>query len=503
MRSVRIFLCLLFVFLVSCQAENPAPAIPELAASPPSIDSTSASQIPTATSLPVQTPTFTPVTLPEANELPLPLYEMEVDFNDSLHTVAVKQQVTYTNRTGESLPEVLIVVETMNFPGVFQLKNFTWEDGSPIQDYTWDGSWIRLSLPAPLQPGQSIQFAMDYGLNLPSPVQSSATRPVPFGYSSRQTNLVDWYPMVAPYKPGVGWLAHPPSYYGEHQVYESADYAISLHVLDEAAGIVVAASSPDLGEGTNHRYQMNAARSFAFSFSPDYKVLTRQAGEVTISSYFFSFHAAAGEKVLQVTAESVELFSRLFGAYNRPSLTVVEADFLDGMEYDGLYFLSNGFYNLYQGTPGEYLVAIAAHETAHQWWFGQVGNDQALEPWLDEALCTYSELVYYEALYPESAQWWWNYRVDYYAPSGPINISIYNPDGSATPYLTYKNSVYLNGAHFLADLRNQIGEDAFWTFLKAYAFEMQQKIADAQVFFDILSQHTPSDLSGLIDIYFK
>ncbi len=427
---------------------------------------------------------------------------MEVEFNYSLHTVTVKQQATYTNRTGETLPELLIVVETMNYPGVFQLKSFTWKDGNPIQSYTWDGSWIRLIPPAPLQPGQAVQFMMDYELYLPSPVQSSATRPVPFGYSTRQTNLVDWYPMIAPYKPGVGWLAHPPSYYGEHQVYESADFAITLRILDEAR-IVVAASSPDLGDGSAHRYQMNAARSFAFSFSPEYEVRTQQAGSVTIYSYFFSFHSAAGEKVLQVTAESMELFSRLFGAYNRPSLTVVEADFLDGMEYDGLYYLSNGFYNLYQGTPGEYLVSIAAHETAHQWWFGLVGNDQALEPWLDEALCTYSELLYYEALYPEAAQWWWSYRVDYYAPSGAINISIYNPDGSATPYQTYKNSVYLNGAHFLADLRQLIGDEAFFAFLLDYRVEVQQQIADSQQFFTILSQHSSSDISGLIDIYFK
>ena len=39
------------------------------------------------------------------------------------------------------------------------------------------------------------------------------------------------------------------------------------------------------------------------------------------------------------------------------------------MEYDGLFFLSNGFYNLYDGTSSSYLVTLAAHETAHQWWF--------------------------------------------------------------------------------------------------------------------------------------
>ena len=86
---------------------------------------------------------------------------------------------------------------------------------------------------------------------------------------------------------------------------------------------------------------------------------------------------------------------------------MVEADFLDGMEYDGLYFLSKGFYNLYSGGPADYLTAIAAHETSHQWWYSAIGNDQALEPWLDEALATYSERLFYENLHPEGLVWWW------------------------------------------------------------------------------------------------
>jgi hypothetical protein len=503
MQFAWIRLCLLVVFLASCRGGEPTSALPETVATTQVTVSPPANQSPTTTPLPTQAPTATSVEPSEPAELPLPLYEMEVDFYYSLHTVVVKQHVTYTNRAGESLPELLIVVETMNYPSVFQMKSFTWGDGTPIQSYVWEGSWLRVTLPAPLQPGQSIQLAMGYELNLPSPVQSSTTRPVPFGYSARQTNLVDWYPMIAPYKVGVGWLAHPPSYYGEHLVYESADYEITLRILDESAGIIIAASSPDLGDATSHRYQMNAARSFAFSFSPEYEVLTRQAGNVIISSYYYPFHAAAGEKALQVTAEAVELFSRLFGDYARPSLTVVEADFLDGMEYDGMYFLSNGFYNLYQGTPGEYLVAIAAHETAHQWWFGRVGNDQALEPWLDEALCTYSELIYYEALYPEAVQWWWSYRVDYYAPSGRINITIYNPDGSTTPYMAYKNSVYLNGAHFFDDLRKQIGDAVFFEFLKDYSKQMLHHITTSKLFFEILSQHSTNDFSALVDTYFK
>ena len=41
----------------------------------------------------------------------------------------------------------------------------------------------------------------------------------------------------------------------------------------------------------------------------------------------------------------------------------------------------------------EYLIA---HETAHQWWYSVIGNDEINEPWLDEALTEYSTILYFE-----------------------------------------------------------------------------------------------------------
>jgi aminopeptidase N len=172
------------------------------------------------------------------------------------------------------------------------------------------------------------------------------------------------------------------------------------------------------------------------------------------------------------------------------------------MEYDGMYFLSKGFYNLYQGTPGEYLVAIAAHETAHQWWYALVGNDQALEPWLDEALSTYSERLFYENIHPEALDWWWDYRVNYYQPRGWVDSSIYNPHGDSEPYRAYRDAVYLNGAVFLEELRQTIGDLAFFEFLKAYPKETTYQISTIAAFVDILKQFTQTDLDPLFKKYF-
>ena len=278
-----------------------------------------------------------------------------------------------------------------------------------------------------------------------------------------------------------------------------ADFDVSVRIRDDRPALIVAASAPAEPDGEWRRYRHTAARSFAWSVSPEYKVFEAMVGDTQVLSYAFPFHAIAGEAVLNTTAQALELYGELYGAYPRPLLSVVEADFLDGMEYDGLYFLSNGFYNLYQGQPGEYLIAIAAHETAHQWYYAAVGNDQALEPWLDEALCTYQERVYYERIHPEALDWWWAYRVNYYDPRGWVDGSIYNPEG----YRSYRDAIYLNGAVFLEELRGQIGDTAFFSFLSDYVSQNSGQISTADGFFDLLTKHTNADLAPLISQYFQ
>jgi hypothetical protein len=427
-------------------------------------------------------------------------YHLTAALNYDQHDLAVDEQITYTNHTTDTLDNLVLMVDPLYYPGTFHLKGMTWADGNPVEDLTWQTGQAQVGLPRPLAPGEILGLSISYELSLPSPTPSAETRPVPFGYTARQTNLVDWYPFIPPYVPGKGWLAHPAGYFGEHLVYEDADFQVDVHVGDQRQDLVIAASAPaEAREGGWYHYELDQARNFAWSVSHEYQVITQTVGSVTVWGYAFPYHAWAGESALKTTAEALALYQELFGPYPRQTLSVVEADFLDGMEYDGLFFLSDGFYNTYSGTPGEYLTAIAAHETAHQWWYALVGNDQAMEPWLDEALCTYSERIFYEKLHPEALDWWWAYRVNYYEPKGWVNGSIYNPEG----YRAYRDAVYLNGAVFLENLRKLVGDEAFFAFLKDYAAQYAHKIATGEDFFRVLKEHTSTDISGLVGIYFN
>ncbi len=439
-----------------------------------------------------------PLHTPEAT-IPLPQYTLTATLDYSTHHLVVDEHILYSNRTDETLNELVLMVPPRDFPGVFQLNRLEWEQGQAVDSYAWDGSRLRLPLPHPLSPGNRIQIVFSFELFLPSPTPSPDVRPIPFGYTARQTNLVDWYPFVAPYLPGKGWLAHSPGYFGEHLVYETADFQVYIRVIHSIDELTIAASAPQEKMGEWWFYRLASARNFSWSISHEYKTASLKVGDVQVQSYYFPFHQMAGEAALSTTAEALALYSSLYGAYPHPILSVVEADFLDGMEYEGLYFLSNGFYNLYQGTPAEYLVVIAAHETAHQWFYGTVGNDQALEPWLDEALCTYNELIYYQHIHPDAVDWWWNYRIQYYQPRGWIDGSIYNPQG----YRAYRDAVYLNGAVFLDDLRRQIDDPAFLGFLRSYVKTYAEKIVTEKEFFELLRQYTSADIELIKKPYFS
>jgi hypothetical protein len=442
--------------------------------------------------------TVTPST-PNEPDVPLPSYTLTAVLNYAGHSLTVEENINYVNRSQDVLNELRLMVDPMYYPDVFHLQGLAWENGMPVEGITTETGQMTLPLRQPLTPGESVGLSLTYELRLPSPVPSEETRPVPFGYTNRQTNLVDWYPFVAPYVEGKGWIANPAYFFGEHLAYELSDFEVSIHIIDDSPNLTIAASAAAENDGEWRRYYHPAARNFSWSVSHEYQVTSTTLDGVTIHSYAFPLDAKASDAVLSTTAEALELYSELYGSYPRDTLSVVEADFLDGMEYDGMYFLSDGFYNLYQGSPGEYLITIAAHETAHQWFYASVGNDQALEPWLDEALCTFNELIYYENLHPEVLDWWWTYRVDYYEPRGWVDSTIYNPDG----YRAYRDAVYLNGAKFLDELRNLIGKDHFQQFLGDYVKQNQGDLATADIFFSTLEKHTDLDYESLLDSFFS
>ena len=479
-----------FLFLLSilfaCSSPAPISTPTQAAILPPTLVPPTETAI-----LPTNTPTATLVPAPERAK-----YTINATLDYANKTVSVDQTILYPNHSGETLNDLVLAVEPDMWPGSFNMTSLS-VDGAPISTYDLNGQKLDFSLPAPLAPETTITVAIQYTLILPFAEQldPSVERPRIYGYTARQVNLANWYPFIVPYEAGTGWVLHDPWYYGEHLVYEAANYEVNLKT---DPSVVVAASGFAEQNGDSTRYTLTAGRTFAISASPEFKSVSTQVGDVNITSYYFPFYENPGKTVLDVSAQAVELYSQLFGPYPHKTLAAVMGDFNDGMEYSAFYFLPRDFYNLYDGKPMNYLVFVAAHETSHQWWFERVANDQAESPWLDESLATYCERLYYETYHPELVSTWWPYRMYYFDPSAKMDIPVY----AGTGFQPYTNATYFVGAHFLEDLRTRIGDEAFFAFLKDYSTQMNGKIATPQDFFAILRQHTNADISDLIATYF-
>jgi hypothetical protein len=439
-----------------------------------------------ATSPPDTSPTEEATPSPTPIPLERPQYEITANLDYLNHKVIVEERILIPNPAGKPLSEIDLVVPPNNWGGVFTIQDINARDQA-LESYSLDVVTLHIDLGDPAwQPGEILELNIQYSLNLPRQNSLPGYGPSPFGYTEIQTNLVDWYPMVPPYQADEGWIIHDPWIFGEYLVYPAVDFEINLQL--GTPGLVVAASAAPLAEGDPLQYQLTAARNFVFSISHTYQVLEEEQNGIKVLGYIFPAFQVPGKAAFEATMEALALFQDLYGPYPQTSLTMVQADFNHGMEYEGLYFLNKGFFNIYDGTEENYLIAIAVHETAHQWWYGQVANDQALEPWLDEAFCTFSELVFYEKKHPESVDWWWTVRINTYQPTGRIDRSIYGFTEYIDQYLNYRNATYLQGAKFMAALRDALGEEAFFRFIKEYGDQNTDQIATREDFFGLLGE---------------
>ncbi len=447
--------------------------------------------LPTITPLPTLTP-MPPTRMPAA-DTDRASYVFVVNLDYDNHRLTVDETIHYPNLSGVELTSLAMAVEPDRWVGTFQLNGLS-VDGIEVKDFSLVDGRLDVPLINPLASGESITLNLNYDLVLPWNGSAQI-----FGYNNWQINVVDWYPFIVPYKNGTGWLLHEPSNVGEHLVLDCVDFDVTIKPKVGSSEVSIAASAPAEPVENGSHYTLSQARTFVFSASSNYLKSSAMTGDVTVTSYYADGNQIASDAILSAAIQAIEIYSDVYGPYPYQSLSIVETFFPDGMEYDGLFYLSRDFYNAYNGTMLNNLIVIGIHEVAHQWWFGSVGSDQALEPWLDETLATYSERIFFEHASPALMGYWWNFRVNDFQPAGKIDISIYD-GGSFRPYT---NAVYLRGAKFMENLRTRMGDESFFAFIKDYASQMAHKISTSDDFFRILYSHSSEDFSDIVATYFQ
>lgn len=504
-KSIKCFSFLWFLILMGCTFVRVESALPPTATTLRVIQSTSvptfsremqavASQVPDATRTPVVMDCQATAGQPTAQ------HTVIADIDYAAHRVDVLQRVRYINRGNESLPQIVFNVEPNRIAGAFMLQSVEFSEGLPVPAYELTGRRLMVDLNEPLTPGCALELRLHFQLVVPPVGQGVNGYSGYFGYTARQFNLGHWLPTLATRSSGA-WVTHDVVAIGEQIVTEIADWEIALTVSNTPDNLVIAAPGVVTEvDGNTRRFTHASAREFSLSMGDQFNVARQMINGVTVELYSFDDAIVQTEHgtvdsaahALDTAAQSLAMFADLFGEYPYGRFIVVQGDFPDGMELSALVFVGGAWFRSYIGDPAGYLTIITAHEVAHQWWYARVGSDQANTPWLDEALATYSEFIYFEEYYPELKDWWWQFRVESFAPPDFTGATVDSSVYQFSSIREYINAVYLRGARMLDALRRDLGTDAFFDWLRRYAAAGAGRVVTPDLFWSLLS---PSELA--------
>lgn len=357
-------------------------------------------------------------------------------------------------------------------PGSIDIHSVDINSGGTYEVTGSQNHLLVVSLDDAVKPDKSTQVKITYTVTIPN----SYGR---FGYGEQTISAVNCNPIMAVYDEETGYYDYEYNNIGDPFYSEVADYSAKITIdQDYLVAPTGTITNEEVSKGMiTYTVDGENRRDFGFVASDDFEVVTQNVNGVQVNSYSFSGDYI-NKEALQAGVDSIEVFSDVFGQYPYKTFNVVETNFfIGGMEYPGLVLIGDALYTPYNE---EIMKMIVAHEAAHQWWYAMVGNDQIAEPWLDEALATFSERVYYEHVYPNNYEdMIYNYVDSYYMNKNQNAIKETTRIDKHTQEYgdEYSLVVYGMGNWMIDDLREMLGEEVFYAALKKYLKDNMFQVA--------------------------
>lgn len=427
-------------------------------------------------------------------------YGLEIELDYDSKRAEVLQTVHYRNDHNAVLDELVFHVEPRRLTGVMQFQEARDASGNRLPDVALDGWRLTVPLETKVFPGCVARVQLAFALQI-EPYASG--NPIGWlSYSQRQLNMAHWFPTLGIYgyqTPGV-WYTPRMHFIGEQAITQIADFDVALTIQNMPDGLEVAAPGIVARVALNAwEMQLHGARDFAMSMSTEFIKSTADVDGIALELYYYpSADSKSGglnpsARAMLDAEQAIELYTERFGPFPYDRMLVVEGDFPDGLEFSGLVFVSEAWFRTWNGTVQDWLTIITVHEIAHQWWYASVGSNQGATPYLDEALATYSEVLYYETYYPDMIDWWWDFRIFTYGTADTVDATVYDYS-SWRPYI---NAVYLGGCLMFQAIRDELGDPTFSTWLADYAARYREQIAGPREFWGTLSMSNYERVAGI------
>ena len=381
------------------------------------------------------------------------------------------ETLTLTNTASRVIDHVNLSVVPRAL-GYLEMSETVTVDGEPVV-----GEWtttINLRVPLDdLASGESVEIGVGFALNVGTSPEAFSAR---LDNRAGVLSFGQWFPIVS--------TEHEVYGLGDPQISFTAD-AIRLELTTTAPLGRDAVACPGLvsapeSTGTTWVCEVEDVRDFSFVVNPAFVLTTRQVGDVALRVYT---QTVGGGATADLATTALISLSEAFGTYPWPDLVLAEVGAGGGfsMEYPRAIHLTRG------KVTDPYVVY---HEVAHQWFYGQLGNEQQLEPWLDEAFADFSAR-YLLGIGPNACG---GRPVDSTAFAWPADAT---SGGDWTSCDGYFESVFYRGTEFINAVRFAMGEDAFFDAMRSWVADHQHGFVSARELLRHWQASTDADLEPI------
>jgi hypothetical protein len=329
---------------------------------------------------------------------------------------------------------------------------------------------LRVTLTGPIERHETAAIEIPFGLTVGSSSDAFTAR------LSRDNGVLtfgEWFPIVSREHDVYG-IGDPQVSYTAGTIRLELELAAPLgHDAVACPGLVEAPSTT----GTYWACEANDVRDFSFVVNPRFRLTTREVGETTLRVYT---ETVSGAVTADLAVQALIRLNETFGAYPWADLVIAEVGAGGGfsMEYPRAIHLTRG------KVADAYVVY---HEVAHQWFYAQIGNDQMLEPWLDEGFADFSAR-YLMGIGENQCS------------TRPVDSSVFaweadaTSGGDWTSCDGYFHTVFYKGTELLNAVRGTMGDDAFFAAIREFVDDNRFGFVTGRDLLEQLSRGTDANL---------
>lgn len=247
-----------------------------------------------------------------------------------------------------------------------------------------------------------------------------------------------------------------------------------VHVrITTDSSLVIAATGRRIAvNGLSQTFEARNVRDFNLTASPLYQVTARRVGGTVVRVYAKPGYPVS--TVLGYATDALPRMGALIGPYPYADFTVAQSAGGDGMESPQLIWIPGGL-------GGRQLQWLVYHETAHQWFYGMVGSDQAYQPFADESAGDHLARTVSRLWRPSNCA------------TGRLDLSIYQYTAGC-----YFETIYVQGSAFLDSVRLRMGNAAYWRAMRDYVAAHRFGIGSTRALLDALMEHASVDLRPML-----